>query len=80
LTGLKYILGINVSKAQSIEGALSNLLKTNRDSKKSITISSTPMQPSNPNHLDITHAWLLIQCMYSSCGCCCLNRYSKVEF
>ncbi|CAF2100174.1 unnamed protein product [Rotaria magnacalcarata] len=57
--------GINVSKAQSIEGALSNLLKTNRDSKKSITISSTPMQPSNPNHLDITHAWLLIQLLKS---------------
>ncbi|CAF4559292.1 unnamed protein product [Rotaria socialis] len=70
--------GINVSKAQSIEGALSNLLKTNRDAKKSITFSSTTMQPSNPNHLDVTHAWLLIQLLKSQGAFNSENHLQKI--
>ncbi|CAF0846486.1 unnamed protein product [Rotaria sordida] len=57
--------GINIQKAQSIEGALSNLMKTNREQKKSKLISSTPLNLSSLKQMDVTHAWLLVQLLKS---------------
>ncbi|CAF3948071.1 unnamed protein product [Rotaria sp. Silwood2] len=44
--------GINISKAQSIEGALSNLMKINREQKKSKMISSTTCNLSSSKQMD----------------------------
>ncbi|CAF3517497.1 unnamed protein product [Rotaria sp. Silwood1] len=57
--------GINIHKAQSIEGALSNLMKNNREHKKSKLVSSTTLHLSNSKQMDVTHAWLLIQLLKS---------------
>jgi hypothetical protein len=59
-------LGINVHKAQNMENVLSNVLKTsNREPTKSTMFSSTSHPSSSRQQSDITHAWLLVQCMYS---------------
>jgi len=52
-----FIIGINIRKAQNIEGALSNLLQTK---------SSSTSNPSNSRQANITHGWLLVRRMYSS--------------
>jgi hypothetical protein len=59
------LLGINVHKAQHMEGALSNLLKTNREQTKSTIVSSSISNSSTSRQTDATHAWLLVHCMYS---------------
>jgi len=47
-----------------MEGILSNLLKSNREQTKSTMFSSSISNSSSNRQTDITHAWLLIQCMY----------------
>jgi len=47
-----------------MEGILSNLLKTNREKTKSTMLSSSISYSSSTRQTDITHAWLLIQCIY----------------
>jgi hypothetical protein len=49
-----------------MQGALSNLLKSNREPTKSTMFSSSTSHPSISSQTDVTHAWLLIQCMSSS--------------
>jgi len=59
--------GINLRKAKDMEDVFSHLLKSNRDRTRSTMNQSTTPQPppnisfSNPH--EITHAWLLDQCM-----------------
>ncbi len=61
---LFFCSGINVHKAQNMEGALSNLFKTNREQTKSTMISSSTTYLSSANkHIATTHAWLIVQCM-----------------
>ena len=56
--------GINVHKSQNIQGALSNLLKTNRQQKSSTLISPISSHSSIFEQINVTHAWILVQCMY----------------
>jgi hypothetical protein len=55
---LTNFLGINVHKAQHMERVLSNALKPIREQMK-----SRRSQSLNTKEDDVTHAWLLIQCM-----------------
>jgi hypothetical protein len=64
-----FIIGINIRKAQNIEGALSNLLQTK---------SSSTSNPSNSRQVNITHGWLLVRRMSSSIlkhKFCCSSFY-----
>jgi hypothetical protein len=47
-----------------MEGALSSLLKSNREPTKSTTFSLSSSHPSTSRPTDVTHAWLLVQCVY----------------
>ncbi|CAF1445751.1 unnamed protein product [Adineta steineri] len=56
--------GINIYKAQHMEGILSNLRKTHKEQTKT-TLTSSSSHLSNSKQNDITHAWLLINLLKS---------------
>lgn len=63
---VKLFSGVNVSKAQQMESALSTLLKSKRESVKSNTLSSSTSHFSSTRQLDVTHAWFLVRCKHCS--------------
>lgn len=48
-----------------METVFSNVLKTHREPTKSTMFSSTISHPSSSKQSESTHAWLLVQCMFS---------------
>lgn len=57
--------GINIRKAQHMEGVFSNLFKTHREPTKTTLHSSQMSHISTTKLVESTHAWLLVHCKFS---------------
>jgi len=70
ITSIILYLGINLRKAEDMEDVLSNLLKTDREHRRSrlmpTNTSHPPIITTTSDHNEVTHAWVLEQCKYSA--------------
>jgi len=57
--------GINIQRAQHMEGIFSNIFKSNRESTKTTVISSQISHQPSSRLVESTHAWLLVECKFN---------------